>query len=232
LGFEIKYPESGITAADWQPLYNVLNATASLHTAVKNKDKQLQKYVDNFKEVASEHPSKENIVNYWIMISVTLARDNAGKNIHWSIPNTSADSVKMYINAWDMDNSFGYSYGGASSGPVKDPIDTPNYADEWFVLLKYYIDYDVDGAKSYLKSRWSELTSPGEPCSITSLHYKIEDTANYLVRSGAFEREQARWPKTNSYHASCPNPMETELEYMLGWIEGRIPVVDKIVKDY
>lgn len=232
MGFEIKYPESGIAESDWKPLYDLLNATAGLHNAVKNKDKQLPKYVDNFKQVALKHLSKENIVNYWILISVTLARDNAGKNIHWSIPNTSVENPKMYINAWDMDNSFGYRYGPTASGPVKDPVDTKNYADEWFVLLKYYIEYDVDGAKGYLKSRWAELTTGEGPCTTAALIAQADSTAYYLTQSGAFERERARWPKTSSFHASCPNPMETELEYMFTWIENRIPIVDGIVNRY
>lgn len=218
-GFEMKYPENNITAADWNPLNELLTATANDkdngdHTAFIN--------------AATKYLDKENIVNYWILISVTLARDNAGKNICWSISNLSDPNAKMYINVWDMDNTFGYRYGVP---PVKDPVTTANYADAWFKLLRCYLTYNVDGSTSYLGQRWAELTKNGAPCSVSALHARIDREAAYLDSSGAFLREQARWP-AGAKHASLPNPLATEVEYAKQWIADRIPVVNKIVTSY
>jgi len=218
-GFEMKYPENNITAADWDMLNKMLTATANDkadgdHTAFINAAK---KYLD-----------KENIVNYWILISVTLARDNAGKNICWSISNLSDPNAKMYINAWDMDNTFGYRYGVP---PVKDPATTANYGDAWFKLLRCYLTYNVDGSADYLASRWAELTKANGPCSVSALHARVDREAAYLDSSGAFLREQARWPAGDK-HASLPRPLTTEVEYAKEWIEDRIPIVDKIVESY
>ena len=225
-GFEMKYPENNISAEDWTPLYNLLSATATLRA------NQNAENIAAFRQVASKLLKKENIVNYWIIISVTLARDNAGKNIHYSITNVSDPNMKLYINVWDMDNSFGYRYGPANSGPVKDPVTTENYADAWFKLLRYYLKYNVDGAADYLQTRWAELTKKGAPCSVEGLLERLNRETSFVVDSGAFAREQARWPATGGFHASLPNSMETEIQYATEWITARIPVVAEIVQSY
>lgn len=219
-GLEMKYPENGVTKADWDPIWELMEATVNGDDATFTK--AAQKYLD-----------KENIVNYWILISVTFARDNAGKNICWSIANLSGPDAKMYINAWDMDNTFGYRYGAASKGPSKDNhTKNPNYADAWFVLLRRYLECNVDGAADYLQTRWKELTRIGAPCSVVGLYMRVDKEMAYLESCGAFEREQQRWPATSTVHASLPRSMETEIEYAKQWIAERIPVVIDIVKSY
>ena len=127
-----------------------------------------------------------------------------------------------------MDNTFGYRYGVP---PKKDPVTTENYADKWFKLLQRYLSCNVDGSADYLKARWAELTKSGAPCSVEALHARIETEAAFLNSSGAFLREQARWPAGSS-HASLPNPLATEVTYAKTWVKDRIPVVEKIVEKY
>ncbi|MBQ5743436.1 MAG: CotH kinase family protein, partial [Clostridia bacterium] len=213
-GFEMKYPKNKIRVDDWDPLYTLLDATANGDNA-------------EFTEAASRYLDKENAVNYWIFVSVLLARDNAGKNLYWSIHNLSDPNGKMYINVWDVDNCFGYRYG---IPPIKDPVTTSNYADG-FKLLKRYLQLNVDGSADYLKERWAELTAAGGLCSIEGLQNRIDAEADFLESSGAFRREQKRWP-ASSTHASLPNALTIEVDYAKEWIRDRIPGVDKIVENY
>lgn len=215
-GFEFKCPKSSLTESDWKPILDLLDAS------VNGTDEE-------FAKVASKYLDKENMVNYWIFLSVTLARDNAGKNIYWSMANSSVSGSKLYINVWDCDNSFGYRYG---KPPVKDPATTANYADKWFVLLRRYLECNVDGAADYLQDRWEELTKNNGLCSVNGLLDRINAEAELLNISGAFAREQARWPKTSSYHGSCPNPLSVEMEYITEWVSDRIPIVDQLVDNY
>lgn len=231
-GFTMKYPETNVKASDWDPLKRLLKST----TTGSDSD---------FKSTAKSMLDKKNIVNYWIFISVTLARDNAGKNIVYSIANISKSNYKMYINVWDCDNSFGYRYGNPHA--VKDSATKPdscpkyfNYADDWFYLLRRYLTLNVDGGADYLKTRWAELTKTGGLCSEAALDARITAAFAYVRDSGLFEREYGRWPKSVALEG-LNNPMDPltdvyarideEEAYAIQWMHERLPVVDNLVKN-
>lgn len=210
-GFELKYPETGISEKDWEPLMQLMDAT------VYGSDSQ-------FSAVAGRLLDKKNIVNYWILISATHARDNAGKNICWTIANTSKPNFKMYINAWDLDNTFGYRYGVPFA--IEDNLMLhSNYADG-FVLLRRYLKNNVDGSAAYLQTRWAELSGKNGPLSVEQLNRRLQKIGDILRISGAYDREQQRWPD------SCPRTLEYELNYTQSWICEHIPKIDAEVQKY
>ena len=228
--FEMKYPETRetITLKDWEPISNLYRVT------LNGSDAEFTSY-------AGQLLDKENLVNYWIFISVTLARDNAGKNVYWAVANSSKPNYKMYIHAWDCDNSFGYRYGSYPVGAKKDSPFTPadtgdtgNYADAWFVLLRRYLENNVSGSAFYLQSRWQQVSKAGAPCNADVLCKKVTDLTTYLEISGAWEREWGRWPVSvmmtgKESHAQVLDKLYEQELYTKTWIQQRIPVVQYIV---
>lgn len=195
-GWEQKHPKPEIQST-WFELYNFIHFAS---------------YSDNSKfsnEIFSKI-SKESIIDYFILMNITKATDNVGKNIFLAKPSANEP---FYICPWDMDATWGRWWDGNKN-------DSQGILS--FKLYERLLENNPGNFKEDLKSRWFSLREhiiTSENISKIFLQYKTA----YEV-SGAFERECARWPESQEN-------LSEETDYINQWTRGRIEVLDEFFEE-
>ena len=216
MDFEAVYPKENVTAKTWGIFYDLVSTTA--------ESDRFPKY---FKEITANF-DHQNLTDYWIFLTAFNLRDNRGKNLYWSANDPNADDAVFTVTPWDCDLGFGYRYGNNE----KSVLDLPCYRDEYendyiddFVLLRRYLELDINGTKQTVLDRWKELSAEGGILSLESVLNRFETYRTYLEDTGAWDREMNRWPK-----GMVEDPDE-EFEYMEEWLTGRYEWMEERVEE-
>jgi spore coat protein H len=151
----------------------------------------------------------ENAVHYYLFLNLTKALDNKGKNTYLA---RYTNQSPFFIIPWDMEASWGISWEGLRY----DPENTVSNH-----LFDRLIGTDADDFKEKLKTEWSELRK-GD-LSEKSLLEPITEYYTLLKVSGAIDRENTRWDDANI-------DLDTEYDYINGWIRSRLEVLDEHFK--
>jgi len=190
-GFEYKHPEE---KTDWTNLYNFVN------------------FVENStdKDFYSQYTTKFNIknaVDYYILLNLTRATDNYGKNTYIAKYKTGEP---YYYVPWDLDGVFGNNWFGGKDNTTDDLLSNGFYKR----LVK---DNSPSGFNATLAQRWDELRST--VISEDHILGKFKDNHDYLLNNNIYEREQATWDDF-TYDA-------TYADYTATWLKNRIIYLDK-----
>ena len=200
-GFELTYPDTPSTAA-WQYLQALLEYLSADHTSDAT-----------FTDEIHRHLHLDNLVDYTLLITALYAPDNVAKNLYLSIYDTQADH-RFFFTPWDMDATFGRTYDGslieqyAFSGSV--PFGNQLISRLWHG--------DAQQFRKALAQRWHELRHTTlAPDSIAA---RIHTYQQLLESSGAFAREQARWPEL------CAENLAAEVSFMTTWYARNAQIID------
>ncbi len=200
-GWSQDYPDDEGTYA-WDYLKSIIDFTSqssSLDDAT-------------FCEQAEQWFDMDNVIDYLLFLQLTDAVDNCLKNTFLSIYNVQEDDSRWFFTPWDLDATFGRMPGGDESNVYG--FDYNYMVPSFFrrLLTSPYADQ--------LRERWNELKETvWAPASVNA---RIEEYANLLVESGAWERERKQWP------AFC-NDAESEVEFMETWYSRNYQVVDSVL---
>ncbi|MBQ3706405.1 MAG: CotH kinase family protein [Clostridia bacterium] len=146
---------------------------------------------DEFAQKIADVADVNNMLEYWLFVNIAMAADNTWKNTYYA----NVDG-KMTAYPWDLDITFGLGWNGelANNYLWEQPdMDKRTYD---FQCGRRLIKY-VPGAADYVKERWTYLTLH----SIADAETLIADAHEFwdlLHTSGAWDRNLARWPNTNS----------------------------------
>ncbi len=203
-GFEQKYPNEKYY---WDPISDFIKFF------VQTKDDAV------FAKNAGKYIDTGNFVDYTIMLCITYAFDNNGKNAYWGTYDAADPEYgKLFITIWDMDATFGRSWDGTALKPTDNWIDSGE--EHKSALFSRLVDTNADGFRDKLKARWNELKignlSPEKLMSYFDKYFNLFDN------SGAFARESAKWKE-------CNLNMEKEREYIRKWIAKRFEYIDNYI---
>lgn len=159
--------------------------------------------------------SLSNLIDYWILINLTMAEDNTFKNTYYAVKNGL-----VYTLPWDLDITFGLRWNG-------DPATNYIYREPKAVLktydfragqrlIKYY-----DGATNILKERWAELKEEGV-ITVKNIIKNAESYWELIHSSGAIARECKCWSSV-SY--------SDDLTYFANILEQRIDWLDEYINE-
>lgn len=203
-GFEAEFPADEAGNSRWEYIENLARFVS------KSTDTE-------FKENVREYLYMQNTVDYFIFVNVVMAHDNFGKNIYWSIYNTSTDN-RFFCTPWDMDGSLGRRSNGDY---MRDEgilgIGKNSIAHRETKLYHRLYKLNADNFKQKVKDRWNQLKT--NELSVTTISKHINDCKNILVSSGAIEREMQRWPE---YTVSATE----EAQYMCSWYSSHFNYID------
>lgn len=218
--WEMKYPdlEDG-EPIDWSTLYNAVNfvATSNATTFVADVDK----YFD-----------MPLLRDYYLLIELTLATDNHGKNLYWHCYNQKKtqttsqgkEAVRMCLTPWDMDGTWGRRWDGSSTY-TRANQDFVNFLWSYehgeFTLYKRLKELDYKNWTDTLALRYALLRQGA--FHEDSLVARFTRYYEQFVNSGAELRETERWVSTDAGLLD----FDSEQSFLTQWIHDRLAYLDE-----
>lgn len=177
-GFFLKGDTVLQNEAEWEPLHraaSLIGAEDSVFAAGITKE-----------------TDKQNVLENWLFYQAIAGFDNENKNMYYVARNRN-ESYYGYFIPWDMNLSFGAVY-----------AENPYYCEETDAVTTQMIpwqpgqrmvDLDVEGSAQFAAETWNRwrqgvFSDEALKARIALLEHQVKD-------SGAFAREDARWPDGN-----------------------------------
>ena len=213
LGFEIKGGREGGDAADWEPLYELLRW-------------QEQESDEAFAAEAEEMVDVGNTVDMWLFIQMITGYDQIAKNVYYVAKAQGGQRV-FWFAPWDMDLTWGYT-----SDPTY-PLST-KYED---FLTESYIWWqpgdrmmltNAAGARDLAQERYAALRQ--ELFTDEWMREKIGELEERVCASGAFARDEERWPEGN-HDAQYGELLRYALE-RLDYLDGFMADIQGALQDF
>lgn len=135
---------------------------------------------------------QKNVIENWLFFQAIAGFDNENKNIYYIARNNNG-SYYGYFIPWDMNLSFGAVY-----------ADNPYYCEESEAVISHMIlwqpgqrmiDLDVNGSHQMAATTWKNWRQG--VFSDEALKERIAELEHQIKDSGAFAREDRRWPDGN-----------------------------------
>lgn len=213
-GWEAKYPEPGDDAdtTDYKPLGDFINFIVSA------SDSELREEIGNKLDVPV-------YIDYVLFVQLINGMDNRGKNMYWSIYNSSKEKHgKLVPTPWDMDATFGQFY--VVSNDPKDSLSVLPTIDLSPVtnIDKRLRDALGNDYSDRVESRYAELR--GNYFCYDSLSQRFINAHELLRSNGAAHRESAKWSGDTDLGNNVLD-FEKELNYIKDWIAKRLDFLDK-----
>lgn len=187
------------------------------HVRSAKVKKYIQDFVRRFGEL-KKTPTREkydelfdweNQRDYLIFSDVIKNSDGFGKNWQW----TTYDGVKWYVNAYDLDMSFGGHWQGIEiTPPLTGHINT-NTALPPFYVMRFY--------NTELEARYKELRDAGI-ISVSNILDKLVDWTS-RVGTDKYTLEYERWPDS-----PCIVNYTDSLHRVKKWLEINIANMDRV----
>lgn len=191
-GFELKYPKNE-NVQNWDKIYDLVDKVAYSNDS-------------SFSSTITEMINFDNLIDYWLIINISQAIDNMGKN-YFIFCNSRNDP--LMFSPWDLDLAFS-NQNFYVSFPIDEILSNK--------LIDRLIELNLNNFKSLLKSRWLEL-------NLQELHEEILRYSNNKISriksSGADLREQQRWLLVSD--------LDNEIDYINSWLTNRLEFLDDYI---
>lgn len=205
--FEQKFPKPAASGEiRWEPLYNFVKFF------LESSDEEFAADIDKYIDV-------QNFVDYTLLMCISYAYDNTGKNAYWSVYDvTDINMSKLFLTPWDLDSTWGRSWNSERVEASKEWMDSDPEHDT--ALFRRLVLTNAGGFADKLRKRWSELKD--NVLSVDSIIKRFNDYFTLFDGSGAWERESARWKESELN-------MEEEIEYISEWTRERWDYINNII---
>lgn len=151
----------------------------------------------------------ENQRDYLIFSDIIKNSDGFGKNWQW----TTYDGVKWYVNAYDLDMSYGGDWQGRYiTAPLTDHITTSTAIPTGYIPLLYNTE---------LEARYAELREAGI-IDVEHIASKLKDWCG-RIGTGNYELEYEKWP-----NSPCILNYTDSLARVKSWLETEIANMDTV----
>lgn len=155
----------------------------------------------------------DNFVNVQILIHFFSATDNVGyKNMYYVLKKTD-EGYQMHLVPWDMDLTMGVVWKDGYSYDYEMGMSLLTNRIEYREIQALYPELHT-----MLANRWEELRDTVF-ASGTQLQQTLEANQQYVIESGAFERDSQRW---GFYHDGKDTTDE-----LFRWCEERVQKMDE-----
>ncbi|MGH1335108.1 MAG: CotH kinase family protein [Aureispira sp.] len=189
-GWEQKYPDTK-ERVNWGPLFELRDWVLNTSDA-------------RFIAEASNQVDLENMMDYYLFIYVTGARDNHGKNMFWLKP---TDNSPFYIIPWDVDAAWGRHWDARILSPMQ-PRENK--------LFERLIALNPDNFTTKLKARWRSLRA--NSWSNTAIEALLDKEIKRLAQTDVIALDNARWGTVVN--------LELERAYVKGWMGEQYRLLD------
>lgn len=197
-GFYLKGDTLLQNEEEWKPL-------ADMATLLAADD-------ETFAAGITELADEQNLIDNWLFYQAIAGFDNQNKNYYYVTKNRGGASYGYFI-PWDMNLSFGAVY-----------ADNAYYCDEKEAAVLEMTEWepaqrllalDVGDALSLAAATWNKWREGA--FSDEALQARIAELEHSVKDSGAFARENTRWPDGNQ---------NTDFSFLYDFASARMEVVD------
>jgi hypothetical protein len=186
---------------EWEPLYTI----ASLCEAEDDI------FADNITKAADQ----QNLIDNWLFYQAVAGFDNLNKNYYY-VARNRGDAYYGYFIPWDMNISFGAVY-AENEFYAEDNAEVVTEMIPWQPAQRM-IDLDVGDSVELTAATWQSWRN--STFSDEALTERIEQLEHRIKDSGAFAREQARWPQGNE---------QEDFSFLYEFALQRMQVVDDYI---
>lgn len=213
-GHLIKTADRDISRELWQPLLEYVGVTGFKSEDLSYNSEKIFQYIN-------EHMNMDNLLNCDLFIQLLYAYDNKYKNLYINA-DIKEDGYTLWKVPWDLNYSFGDRY----INKEEDALTCYNL--EWaneimpeFMITEMLLESGNREFAEILNEKWEELQ---ETVFCLENVQKIAETQmNLLISSGAFARDEVRWPD---------GPHETSVEKILEFHDARLGFLDEHYGSY
>lgn len=212
-GFETKYPDlEDVNPTDYSLLYDAIYFVAN------SDDETFKNEVGNYFDLPV-------LIDYQILLEITNAFDNTGKNMYWAVYDKTEDK-KLTLAVWDLDATMGQYYKDDEDlHPTLVQPDNDIELKNWFNIYSRLINNNVDNYNQKVIDRyWNLRNTYLDESNLTN---RYRHYYQLLRESGAARREEVRWNHDSDIGGYALNFKE-EMDYIDTWIHERIAFLDKL----
>ena len=195
-GWEQEIPDPDLVL-NWKPLENLYELT------VNATDEAFRNNIASIIDI-------ENFIDYYLLLNLTSAGDNTGKNIFFYKKNNSAP---FQIIPWDLDGAWGIRYDGTRTGSESVLSNR---------LFERLIETNPGNFKQKLKNRWFYLRENSfseEQLTGLFAHYFSE-----IEKPGIIIHENRIWEESLD--------LDNERMYIEEWIGNRLSFLDDYFNEF
>lgn len=205
----IKPGDKEIAQEIWQPMIEYIEATNFDYTEESADADTLYQYVQ-------EHMDLENLLNIDLYVQALYASDNLYKNLYMAADRREDDEYTLWKLPWDLNYTFGeYFYLEDDNRSKYDP-DLAEAIMGDFMVTEILLQSGNQEFAEILNEKWQQMRN-----GVLSVEH-VEELAvkhlNKLIDSGAYARDEQKWPK--SAHNTSLEPMLEFHERRLYFLEG------------
>lgn len=202
-GFYLKGDTVLQNEEEWKPLYD-------LAVCLEASD-------EDFAAGITEMADRQNLIDNWLFYQAIAGFDNENKNMY-HVARNRGGSYYGYFIPWDMNISFGAVY----TENVYYCQESPEVLTEMIPWqpAQRMIDLDVEGSKALAADTWMNWRNGA--FSDEALWNRIVSLEYRIKYSGAFARENARWPDGNQ---------NEDFSFLYEFALTRVKVVDEYVAE-
>lgn len=162
----------------------------------------------------------ENAVDYNLFNLLICGMDNVMKNIYYLADYQEDGSYQLIKLPWDLNMTWGNSW-------IDDPdcnfnrFQEKNFEaeDGWTPDMYWLYECRPDEIGTLLADRWQELRQ--SIITKEALYEKVDILSGYLHDSGAYQRNQQRWPPKGDYWQE---------NYIYEYVDRRIDFLDDYIE--
>lgn len=165
-----------------------------------------------FTKHIGEHFDLPVFNDYILFVDLLYATDNIGKNYFCWFYDQSSEDQRLGITPWDLDATWGRDYQGSRAAASNQMTNKSNF---FTCCSENFFGYADTLQNRYVGLRdnlWAE----------DSLLARFDNYFDLFQRSGAWERDSARWYGSNVKIW----PIENERSYIHDWIHDRLCTLD------
>jgi len=199
--FEQMYPnpEKG-GKIEWKPIANLVEFF------IDSSDAEFSAYAEKYIDI-------QNFVDYTILLCISYAYDNTGKNAYWSCYDLTDENMnKIFLTPWDLDASWGQSWDGSKINGSEDRTWMDSEYEHDTNLFRRLVLTNANGFADKMRETWNRLK--GNELSVENMTKIFDDYFDLFEISGAWDREKKKWPESGLN-------IKEEKKYIHNWIKAR-----------
>ena len=202
--WELQHPDDYPCAEAWQPLKDFIDL--------------FQLPYEDFSQNYGQYLYMDNLIDYAILVLSMNYGDCMMKNTFLSTQDIT-DGHKFLITPWDMDTSLGGNWNGSYNNTLAS-ISTIKSSK----LFNALYNKNIDGFREKLREAWRKHSST--TLSKENVYKRIDNYAEALSKSGAWQRECAKW---NNNPVPLTKDIRIGLQYVKDWYARNYDNMNKMM---